>query len=334
MRRLTPRLHALVVAVLLLPAGCGWVSVGYPTSPPPQPRPSAGPPPATPAPPPAAGRASDPAFVGASAVIVARGDTVYGLAKRHQVSPRGIIEANNLKAPYHLLIGQRIVLPRARIHVVQRGESLFGIARRNDVEPYAIARANELAPPYRLTPGQQLRIPGKGSVTPQGGDERTVSAALKPAAPRQAVTAKAPPKPKSVPQPPPTSGKGFVWPLRGPILSSYGAKRGGLFNDGINIAADRGAAVRAAEGGVVAYAGNELRGFGNMLLIKHQDGWVTAYAHNEVLLVKRGDRVQRGQVISRVGSTGGVRRPQLHFEMRKRNKAVNPEKHLTGQAGA
>jgi murein DD-endopeptidase MepM/ murein hydrolase activator NlpD len=146
----------------------------------------------------------------------------------------------------------------------------------------------------------------------------------------------APPAPKSrdavraaLANPPARAGSSFLWPVQGPLLSSYGAKSGGEHNDGINIAAPRGTAVRAAENGVVAYAGEELKGFGRLLLVKHADGWVTAYAHNEDLLVAAGDRVTRGQTIARVGSSGHVDRPQLHFEVRRGTRAVNPEAQLS-----
>jgi murein DD-endopeptidase MepM/ murein hydrolase activator NlpD len=119
--------------------------------------------------------------------------------------------------------------------------------------------------------------------------------------------------------------------VNGKIISSFGAKKGGLHNDGINIAAARGAPVRAAENGIVAYAGNELRGFGNLLLIKHADGWTSAYAHNDRLLVRRGDQVRRGQIIARVGSTGSVTSPQLHFELREGSEAIDPLRLLARQ---
>ena len=114
----------------------------------------------------------------------------------------------------------------------------------------------------------------------------------------------------------------------GRVISSFGAKSKGLRNDGINIAAPRGTPVRAAENGVVVYAGNELRGFGNLVLIKHSGGWVSAYAHNEDLAVRRGDKVRKGQRIARVGSSGGVTTPQLHFELRKGKRARDPRKYL------
>jgi murein DD-endopeptidase MepM/ murein hydrolase activator NlpD len=127
--------------------------------------------------------------------------------------------------------------------------------------------------------------------------------------------------------PPPRGGARFLWPVKGRLISGYGPKPDGLHNDGLNIAASKGAAVVAADNGVVAYAGNELRGFGNLLLLKHADGWITAYAHLDRIEVERGATVKRGQTVGRVGQTGSVTSPQLHFELRKGSQAVDP----TGQ---
>ena len=122
--------------------------------------------------------------------------------------------------------------------------------------------------------------------------------------------------------------------MRGRTIAGYGPKKNGLHNDGINIAAPRGAPVQAAENGVVVYIGNELRGFGNLILIKHAGGWVTAYAHNADFLVRRGDTVKRGQVIARIGSSGNVATPQLHFEIRKGARSVDPTRFLGPQRAA
>ena len=129
--------------------------------------------------------------------------------------------------------------------------------------------------------------------------------------------------------PPPTATRGFLWPVRGEILSTFGPSPGGLHNDGINIGAPRGTPVVAAKGGAVIFVGEEIEGFGKLLIIRHDDGWSTAYGHNEVILVERGDQVARGAVIARVGSSGDVPTPQLHFEIRRQTKAVNPADHLT-----
>ena len=118
------------------------------------------------------------------------------------------------------------------------------------------------------------------------------------------------------------------------MLSRFGTIGKGLQNDGINILAQKGTPVRATQTGVVAYAGNELRGFGNLLLIKHSGGWISAYAHNSELLVRTGQKVRRGQIVSKVGRTGSVDKPQLHFELRRGNRAVDPERFLGRKTAA
>lgn len=273
-------------------------------------------------------RNSASAFIAADAVIVGKGDTVYDISRRHLVSVRAIIEANHLTPPYYLNVGQRLVLPRRPVYMVKRGDTLSQIAQENDVNMYDLARINKLTPPYVIHVKQRLLLPdaeaapatvqsaAKSSSEPPPPGRTSISTGT----PREVATA--------VTAPPPTSGKGFLWPVRGRVISGFGGKSKGLQNDGINIQADRGEPVLAVENGVVAYAGNELRGFGNLLLIKHSDGWVTAYAHNDLLMVKRGDKIAKGQNIATVGSTGSVKIPQLHFELRKGKEAVDPLKHL------
>ncbi|MDD7908750.1 peptidoglycan DD-metalloendopeptidase family protein [Pseudovibrio exalbescens] len=120
----------------------------------------------------------------------------------------------------------------------------------------------------------------------------------------------------------------FRWPVSGRIISDFGPKPGGAHNDGINLAVPEGTEIKATEDGTIVYSGNELKGFGNLVLIRHSNGWVSAYAHNSELLVRRGDSVRRGQVIAKAGATGSVSQPQLHFELRKDNKPVDPLQHL------
>jgi len=280
------------------------------------------------------------AFINATAVTVGRGDTVYSVARRHKLSPRDLIEANGLTPPYELAVGQRLVLPKGQIYTVRSGDYLSLIAKRYGADTFSLARVNGIGAPYTIYPGQKLRMPRSGNATAtnvQVATRRTTSklwvqpkANPRPTSTAKASTAsrKAAVKKAAVPRPPARSGGTFSWPLRGKVLSGYGSKEKGLQNDGVNIAAARGTPVKAAENGVVAYAGNEIRGFGNLLLIKHDGGWVTAYAHNDSLMVKRGEKVTRGQTISKVGSTGSVTSPQLHFELRKGSNAVNPNKHL------
>ncbi len=122
----------------------------------------------------------------------------------------------------------------------------------------------------------------------------------------------------------------FRWPVRGKVITSYGAKTNGKSNDGINLAVPEGTPVKAAEDGVVAYSGNELKGYGNLVLIRHTNGYVTAYAHASELLVKRGDTIKRGQIIAKSGQSGEVASPQLHFEIRKGSSPVDPLQFLNG----
>jgi murein DD-endopeptidase MepM/ murein hydrolase activator NlpD len=122
----------------------------------------------------------------------------------------------------------------------------------------------------------------------------------------------------------------FRWPVRGRVIAGFGPKTNGQQNDGINLAVPEGTPIKAAEDGVVAYAGNELKGYGNLVLIRHGNGFVTAYAHASEILAKRGDQVKRGQTIARSGQTGNVTSPQLHFEIRKGAAPVDPMQFLSG----
>jgi murein DD-endopeptidase MepM/ murein hydrolase activator NlpD len=123
----------------------------------------------------------------------------------------------------------------------------------------------------------------------------------------------------------------FEWPVRGKVIASYGVTDFGRRNDGVNIAAPAGTPVRAAADGEVVYRGSELDGFGNLLLVKHAGGFVTAYAHNEAMLVKKGAKVRQGQVIAKVGQSGAVSSPQLHFEVRRNLKSIDPATLLSAK---
>jgi len=298
-----------------------------------------------------------PAIPGAAdaSITAAAGDTVFALARRHDVPVRDLIDTNGLAPPFRLRVGQSLVIPAVTYHLVQPGETIYTVSRLHGVDAHEVARANNIGPPYAVRLGERLRVP-KPQATPatataasgpphrEANPVAAVAVAALPApkgqpsaaAPSELGPAAAPlaePEARLEPASPPRSGREFLWPVQGKVVSTYGAKPGGLQNDGINIAAPKGAAVHAAEDGVVAYAGNELRGFGNLLLIRHADGWVSAYAHNDALLVGRGDPVRRGQVIAKVGSTGSVGEPQLHFELRQGVNAVDPLPHLGKPSG-
>lgn len=246
----------------------------------------------------------------AKTVRVKKGDTLYAISRKHGVPVRSLISVNGLRAPYALAVGQKLRLPGAMTHTVRKGETGYSISRKYGVTVSSLMRSNGIKPPYTLAVGQKLSLPG--------GAGTTVAV---PATPKRGRTV-------ALPTPPPRSKDGFVWPVKGKLASRFGPKEGGIHNDGINILAPAGAAVKASEAGIVVYASNALEGYGNLLLLKHSGGWITAYAHNERLLVRKGQKVNKGQVVARVGATGGVKSPQLHFEIRKGRQALDPLNYL------
>lgn len=243
-------------------------------------------------------------------------------------------------------------------HFVNRGDTLASIARKNHISAAELARANGLAPSAKLKLGTKLTVPGAKTATVAAPlasapvAAAPVAAALQPVAAAPAPTTKmaavAQPaqsarlaqattniEEKAVETPAKaaettSSLPTFRWPVRGKVITSYGAKTNGKSNDGINVAVPEGTPVKAAEDGVVAYSGNELKGYGNLVLVRHSNGYVTAYAHASELLVKRGDPIKRGQVIAKSGQSGEVASPQLHFEIRKGSSPVDPLQFLNG----
>ncbi|NKB22182.1 MAG: peptidoglycan DD-metalloendopeptidase family protein [Alphaproteobacteria bacterium] len=285
--------------------------------------------------------------VPAGHILIRRGDTLYGIARRHGIPIRKLIEANGLRPPYVIYPGKTLKTPGARIHVARSGETAYGVARRYGVDMGSLVRINKIRPPYRLRSGQRLRLPdpqssnvARTTSSDRVGTNRpksTVRPVRGPARfPRQSTTSRqATPKPswdKSAPKPlkapPRRSGRKFLWPVKGRIIVAFGPRKGGFHNDGINIAARAGTPIKAAENGVVAYVGNQLQGFGNLVLIKHSGGWMSAYAHGSRVHVRRGSVVKRGETIARVGRTGNVNKPQLHFELRRGDRAVDPRRYL------
>ena len=237
------------------------------------------------------------------------------------------------------------------VHVVNRGDTLMSIARRNNLPVADLAKANNLDTSAKLSLGMKLTVPGA---------KTAAAPAAQPVAPVQQVAAVAAPAAKPVaPAAQPQSARlaqstvnveekpaaeapavksseatgalpTFRWPVRGKVITTYGAKTNGKANDGINLAVPEGTPVKAAEDGVVAYSGNELKGYGNLILVRHSNGYVTAYAHASELMVKRGDTIKRGQIIAKSGQSGEVGSPQLHFEIRKGSSPVDPLQFLNG----
>ena len=238
------------------------------------------------------------------------------------------------------------------VHVVNHGDTLLSIAHRNHVSVAELARANNLDRSAKLSLGMKLNVPGAKTAKTAAAASAAPAVATFPAAvappagkmaaavPQQSVRmAQATgnveePAAAEAPAVKPSEATGalptFRWPVRGKVITTYGAKTNGKSNDGINLAVPEGTPVKAAEDGVVAYSGNELKGYGNLVLVRHANGYVTAYAHASELLVKRGDTIKRGQIIAKSGQSGEVGSPQLHFEIRKGSSPVDPLQFLNG----
>ncbi len=322
-----------------------------------------------------------------SEVTIRPGDTLYSLSRRHGVSERNILAANNFNSAADIQAGRTMMIPpvsyrpaqstpqstspsslsrsqlsaatgtgsnsgSSQFHVVQNGDTAYNIARRYNMTPAELAERNNLESPDKIRLGQRLNVgaqaasaqtSSQATISQNAGSSATqVSAAPVPSSrPTQAAstnnasiqTVSVNPNAQSggaLPEPEAMSSSQFRWPVRGRIISPFGPKTNGANNDGINISVPEGTSIKAAENGVVAYAGNELEGFGNLILIRHQNDFVTAYAHSRDILVQRGDRVRRGQVIARAGQTGSVDTPQLHFELRQSSRPIDPIPHMAG----
>nr|WP_218173530.1 peptidoglycan DD-metalloendopeptidase family protein [Pseudomonas gingeri] len=220
-------------------------------------------------------------------------------------------------------------------HVVVRGDTLFSIAFRYGWDWKALAARNNIPEPYTIHVGQAIRFDGRSNSTPAVATSTTtssssssskititrrpVTAAGTPAA-TPAATAAATPTPPPGPAP-----KGWAWPSNGILIGKFSSN--GSLNKGIDIAGDLGQPVLAASDGSVVYAGSGLRGYGELVIIKHSDTYVSAYGHNRRLLVREGQQVKVGQTIAEMGSTG-TDRVKLHFEIRRQGKPVDPLQFL------
>jgi murein DD-endopeptidase MepM/ murein hydrolase activator NlpD len=280
-----------------------------------------------------------------------------------------LLQTNGINNATAIRPGQRLVIPRyvthstsqasipaaparavanENVHVVAPGDSLMSISRRHNVSLAALAHANNIQPSTRIAIGDRLTIPGGHQVVatrqnqyaapavapPQIAQPRSVPAEQVATIPTQNARM-ATPEPAKAEDPvktaePAGAMQTFRWPVKGRVIAGFGPKPSGGQNDGINLAVPEGTPVKAADDGVVAYAGNELKGYGNLVLIRHANGFVSAYAHASELMVKRGDSIKRGQVIANAGQTGNVTSPQLHFEIRKGSTPVDPTKYLSG----
>jgi len=263
------------------------------------------------------------------------GDTLYSIAKRYGIDYHLLAERNHLSQPYTIYNGQKLQLWRslpssqvAWVYKVRPGDTLYSIAKRLGIDYHLLARRNRLPYPYTIYVGQELHLAGTAPMPgnlPGVRDEKSTSPTHGVAG---ASATKARP-PASGQTTMPTSGKvpGFGWPLRGTITSVFGS-RGGRMHDGIDIGAKEGTPITAAADGEVVYSDHRLSGYGNLIILRHSGNVFTAYAHNQRNLVRKGERVKRGDTIARVGQTGRASGPHLHFEVRRGSTPVDPLAYL------
>ncbi len=282
--------------------------------------------------------------------FVAKCETLFAVSRRTGVDVTDLISSNSLQPPYGVRAGQSLIIPPLRYHRVAQGENVSSIARRYDITLLDIVRINNLAEPYGVVIGQNIKLPSD--------DAEIVAAASPSKMPTPAHVSK-PVEPNSVPLPMPAKrpvvvatpavvpaptpiapprvatlaeAPRFIWPVRGRVVAGFGDLGNGRFNDGVNLAVTKGESVKVAADGVVLFAQN-MRGFGNLVLVRHAGNWLTAYGHNDALLVTRGTTVKRGETIARAGQSGTVASPQLHFEVRRGSKPLNPLQYMPSRDG-
>ena len=202
------------------------------------------------------------------------------------------------------------------VYTVKRGDTLYKISRMTGTSVGELAKMNSLPPPYKLLVGQRLRTKG----TANRGSTKNTATAKKSTPARQSAPAALPKVAL-----PPVGSRCWLWPTKGKVVDAYSYSDGG--NKGIDIAGSRGQPVYASGPGSVVYAGSQLRGYGNLVMIKHNEDYITAYAHNDTILVSTGQKVKAGQKIATMGSSGSTS-VKLHFQLRYRATAIDPQRYL------
>jgi murein DD-endopeptidase MepM/ murein hydrolase activator NlpD len=276
-------------------------------------------------------------------IRIERGMTMYSVASANGLSVKQLARANGIKAPFMIREGQILRMPSGIAKVNVPRNTLAN--QKQQIENQAVAHNDQQAKP---------QLPKGGAQLVENGQSESVETVGKPV--QQLASndvGNLGPKVNDIPEIPKpdqniqigngeevetapvtvdvsngTGINGLRWPVKGKVIAEFGKKPDGAKNEGINIAVPEGTMIKAAGDGVVAYAGNELKGYGNLVLIRHEGGFVTAYAHAKELNVKKGDAVKRGDVIGKAGQTGAVNSPQLHFEVRKGPTALDPLKYL------
>jgi murein DD-endopeptidase MepM/ murein hydrolase activator NlpD len=245
------------------------------------------------------------------------GDSVYAIAREHGTNVAELQQANGITDVRSIRPGTVLKVP-GRASVADTSQPSPASDESSTVEPGTPPPQEEA--PSTITVAPPDAPTGLGPTQPTVINRSEPQVAMRDDVPSGTIVPPAVTQPKR-----PTTGSDKLrWPVQGRILSAFGQRNDGTHNDGINLSVPLGTNVHAAEAGTVAYAGSELKGYGNLVLLRHDNGWVTAYAHNEEITVKRGDKVERGAVIARAGRSGSVDQPQVHFELRQGSKPVDP----------
>ena len=251
---------------------------------------------------------------GQRTITVYEGDSLYSISKREGVSIKSIIKANKLEPPFTLYKGDSLIIAKPKVHIVKKGHTLYDIANCYEVSISDIMKINQLKNNDKIYLGDKLFIPLYDNTNQTNCNNITKVNITK-------EDNKTKDKKKN-------NNYSYMWPVKGKIISKFGLLAKGLRNDGINISADIGNPVLAIESGKIVYAGNEIQAFGNLILIKHHNDKTSAYAHLDKINVKKGESVNKGQIIALVGNSGKVSIPQLHFEIRDKDGPLDPLKYL------
>ena len=248
---------------------------------------------------------------------VRKGDNLFSISRRFNISIQELIKVNKIQEPYKIFPNQSIFIPQSQMHIVVKGETLYSISRYYETTVFTLAKYNNIKNVNNIKVGKKIIIPKKSEKIKKIKNKKWDSN----------FTKKKIENNKNVILRDKKISK-FIWPVKGKLLSKYGKSKEGFYNDGINIDSKKGTKVMSSQAGKVIYSGNEIPGYGNLILIKHSKNWITAYAHLNEVFTEKGKKVSKGQIIGSVGNTGNVRSPQLHFEIRKGKESVNPLKLL------
>ncbi|MEZ5852048.1 MAG: LysM peptidoglycan-binding domain-containing protein [Hyphomicrobiaceae bacterium] len=259
---------------------------------------------------------------------IASGDSIYRIARRYHVTAAQIQAANGITDPTKLRVGTVIKVPGAATAASTPVASVPPATRPAPREQIAAPAERPAAAPAAATPPPAKVGGGQFTILNQSRPEATDPTPRKVAELGPAATGTRTDVLSDATSSAVSGADKFRWPVKGRIIAGFGKRSDNSQNDGINISVPAGTEVHAAENGEVAYAGDDLKGYGNLILIRHPGNWVSAYAHSEQILVKRGDKIKRGQAIAKAGKTGAVDQPQVHFELRRGSKPVDPMPHL------